>query len=43
MALVWIAVGIIIGWNLPQPAFAAVLQQKAVAWVKAQFASTPTE
>ena len=33
--LFWIAVGIVIGWNLPQPAWARDLQAKVVAAVKA--------
>ena len=33
-ALFWIAVGMFIGWNLPQPAWAKELQQKVVAALK---------
>jgi hypothetical protein len=32
--LFWIAVGIVIGWNLPQPAWAREWQNKIVANVK---------
>jgi hypothetical protein len=32
--LFWIAVGIVIGWNLPQPPWARDLQAKAVAFIK---------
>jgi hypothetical protein len=32
--LFWIAVGIVIGWNLPQPAWARELQDKAVAFFR---------
>lgn len=32
--LFWIAVGIVIGWNLPQPPWATDLQQKVVASIK---------
>lgn len=39
MALIWIALGVIVGWNLPQPAWAAAAQAATVAWVKKQFAS----
>lgn len=33
--LFWIAVGILIGWNLPQPNWARELQGKVVASIKA--------
>lgn len=29
-----LAVGILIGWNVPQPAFAKRIQDRIVAWVK---------
>lgn len=32
--LFWIAVGIVIGWNLPQPAWAREWQDKAVAFIR---------
>ena len=32
--LFWIAVGMFIGWNLPQPTWARALQEKVVAAVK---------
>ena len=32
--LFWIAVGMFIGWNLPQPAWARALQDKVVTVVK---------
>jgi len=32
--LFWICVGILIGWNLPQPAWAKSLQEKTVAAIK---------
>ena len=38
-AALWIAVGVIVGWNLPQPEWAHTLQEKVVTWVKAQFSS----
>ena len=33
--LFWILVGMFIGWNLPQPAWARDLQAKVVAAIKA--------
>jgi hypothetical protein len=33
--LFWICVGIVIGWNLPQPPWAKALQDKTVASVRA--------
>lgn len=30
-SLFWIAVGIVIGWNLPQPAWAKQIQDRAVS------------
>ena len=33
--LFWICVGILIGWNLPQPAWARSLQDRAVIAIKA--------
>jgi hypothetical protein len=32
--LFWICVGILIGWNLPQPAWEKTLQEKIVAAIK---------
>ena len=32
--LFWIAVGMFIGWNLPQPAWARELQDKVVAVIR---------
>ena len=32
--LFWITIGMFIGWNLPQPAWARQLQQQIVATVK---------
>jgi hypothetical protein len=32
--LFWICVGILIGWNLPQPTWAKTMQEKAVAAIK---------
>lgn len=36
--LFWIAVGLFIGWNIPQPAFARSFQEKfidgSVSWIK---------
>jgi hypothetical protein len=34
VALFFIAVGIVIGWNLPQPPWAAEAQDKAVKFVR---------
>ncbi|WP_274601177.1 hypothetical protein [Halochromatium roseum] len=34
-ALFWVLVGLFIGWNLPQPAWAKELQDKVVGLVKA--------
>lgn len=33
----WIFVGVLVGWNIPQPEFAKVLQTKAVEWFKGLF------
>jgi hypothetical protein len=33
-SLFWLCVGILIGWNLPPPAWAKSLQDKAVATIK---------
>jgi len=30
----WVAVGALIGWNFPQPAFAKAFQDKIVSWFK---------
>lgn len=32
--LFWICVGILIGWNLPQPTWAKTMQEKVVAAIK---------
>jgi hypothetical protein len=32
--LFWVTVGIVIGWNLPQPDWAKTLQDKVVAALK---------
>lgn len=32
--LLWIVVGMFIGWNFPQPLYAKLLQEKIVAWIK---------
>lgn len=32
--LLGIAVGVFIGWNLPQPSWAVAAQAKVVEWVK---------
>jgi hypothetical protein len=34
MWIVWIALGVLIGWNLPQPQYAKDMQTKLVAWVR---------
>jgi hypothetical protein len=34
MWIVWIAVGLLVGWNLPQPEFAKNAQVKFVAWIR---------
>jgi hypothetical protein len=34
LTLFWICVGILIGWNLPQPAWAKSLQDRAVTAIK---------
>jgi type III secretory pathway component EscT len=34
LTLFWIAVGIVIGWNLPQPLWARELQDKAMDALK---------
>jgi len=31
----WVAIGIFVGWNLPQPTWAANAQQKVVDFFKA--------
>ncbi len=31
------AIGLVVGWNLPQPAYAKVIQDKVVEWVSALF------
>jgi hypothetical protein len=33
-ALIWIAVGMFIGWNFPQPEFAKNIQEKIKSWFK---------
>ena len=32
--LFWVLVGIVIGWQIPQPEFAKVLQDRVVNWWK---------
>lgn len=32
-----VAIGVLIGWNLPQPQYAKDLQEKIVAWFKEKF------
>lgn len=34
---VYILIGMFIGWNLPQPAYAKMIQDKVVAWFKGFF------
>jgi hypothetical protein len=34
MFLFWIALGAFIGWAIPQPQWAADLQEKIVGWLK---------
>ena len=29
------AIGLVVGWNLPQPAFAKAIQDKIVGWISA--------
>ncbi|WP_274607590.1 hypothetical protein [Thiococcus pfennigii] len=36
-ALIILAIGIIIGWNWPQPPWARDAQAKTVAWVRSLF------
>ncbi len=31
------AIGLVVGWNLPQPALAKAIQNKVVEWVSALF------
>lgn len=33
-ALILVLIGMFIGWNLPQPAFAKALENKFRAWVR---------
>lgn len=33
-AMFWVAVGALVGWNLPQPAFAKTAQDKIVGFFK---------
>jgi hypothetical protein len=40
--LFWICVGILIGWNMPQPAWAKLLQDKVVAAIKDLWSKTNT-
>lgn len=32
--MTWLIIGILIGWNLPQPSWAKVAQEKVVAHIK---------
>lgn len=32
--LLWVVVGLVVGWNLPQPAWAAWVQAKVVGFFK---------
>jgi len=32
--LIWLAVGMLIGWNFPQPVWAKAAQDKVVGWFK---------
>lgn len=32
--LIWIGVGVFIGWNIPQPSYAKALQEKIIAYFK---------
>ena len=34
MTLIWIVLALFVGWNMPQPAWAKVLQEKVVSAVK---------
>lgn len=34
---VYILIGMFIGWNLPQPDYAKMIQDKVVAWFKGFF------
>jgi hypothetical protein len=34
----WFVVGLFVGWNFPQPAYAKVVQDKAIAGLKAALA-----
>jgi hypothetical protein len=36
MWIVWIAVGIAVGWHLPQPQYAKDLEARLVAWVRSK-------
>jgi hypothetical protein len=33
-ALIYIAIGLFIGWNLPQPEWAKALEEKVMNWFK---------
>lgn len=41
-ALFWLAVGILVGWNIPRPEWAKNLQDNIVNWFKRQFGSDNT-
>lgn len=31
-AIIWLAVGVLIGWNIPQPPWAVAAQEKVRSW-----------
>lgn len=33
-AIVYITIGLVVGWNLPQPMWAKNLQEKVVGWFR---------
>lgn len=41
MWIVWIVVGVVIGWQLPQPQWAKTTQAAVVGWVKTKLGSAP--
>ncbi len=36
--LFWVAVGLVVGWNLPQPWWAKMVQEKIVSKIRGWFA-----
>lgn len=40
-SLLILAIGIVLGWNLPQPDWARHLQDKFTTWVRGLFAGRP--